>query len=94
MPELPKSISPGWRLAGFARAGDGWQGGYSGPGTAQVRIFPIASQAAGLDRIQKFQASATSVAFYSEHYFTIVSWKGAGSEQIRPLIKALEGNLK
>jgi hypothetical protein len=81
-------------LTNFAHVGDEWRGTYTGPGTAHVRIAAIGSQAVGLDRIQHFRANANTVAFYSDHYFTTVTWDTTGPEEARALIKTLEDTLK
>jgi hypothetical protein len=89
-PELPKSISPGWRITNFAREKEVWLGTYSGPGTAHVRIWPTGGQAEGLDRAQKWKAQPDTVVFFSDRYFAAVDWSGATRVEAGTLVRAIE----
>ncbi len=93
-PELPKSITPGWRLESFGKKGAEWDGTYGGPGTAHVRIWAIHGSAEGLDRVQKWKAQANTVVVYSERYFAAVDWSGAERTEAGMLVRGLERALK
>lgn len=93
-PELPKSISPGWRLTSFSREKEAWLGTYAGPGTAHVRIWPTRGLPEGLDRVQKWTPQSDTVVFYSDRYFAAINWSGVDRDQAGALVRALERALK
>ncbi len=102
-PDLPKSISPGWRLASFektdllnapdsvkaAHPTAAWRGTYSGPGTAHVRVWAVPG-ATGLDLVQNWRAEPNTVVLYSDRYFAAVDWAGADRVQAGALVRAME----
>lgn len=102
-PDLPKSISPGWRLASFGKADlasapdivkaahpqAAWLGTYTGAGTAHVRVWAV-SGATGLDLVQNWQAEPNTVVLYSDRYFTAVDWAGTDRVQAGALVRAIE----
>ena len=103
-PELPQSISPGWRLANFqiAEMKDApeavravhpqaaWSGSYTGPGTAHVRVWAIAGAPGGLDLVQNWQPEPNTVVLYSDRYFAAVDWMGVDRTQAGALVRAVE----
>lgn len=102
-PELPRSISPGWRLLRVesmdistsprqvreARPENAWIATYSGDSIAHVRIWAI-PRPLGLELVQRWRAEANTVVFYSQHYFAAIDWKEPDAQKASALVRAVE----
>lgn len=93
-PDIPDSISPGWKLASLAKSADGdptcWNAGYNGVGSADVRICWYNSSAGAFDATQRTPAEAQAVKFQEDHYFVLVKWNNVPKTNLAALVRALE----
>jgi hypothetical protein len=105
-PEIPDSISPGWKLVSLASAprpaevapdGDPrcWKAEYTGSaastsGTAEVAICWYKVSGNAFEALQRTRAEAQAVKFQQEHYFILVKWNNAPKANVTALVRALE----
>ena len=91
-PQLPLSVSPGWQLSAMRETSPhtAWQGDYSGPGRARVRVYSTLTPSDGMDRVQKWRRQANTVVFASDRYFAVVDWTGVDRVQAGSLVRAME----
>jgi len=104
-PEIPDSVSPGWKLASLTRAGlpsgvpsDGapecWKADYAGSGTAEAWICWYKAAANAFEAVQRARAEAQTVKFQEEHYFVLVQWNNVPKANLTALIRALQKALQ
>jgi len=93
-PDIPGSVSPGWKLTSLEGSGAGdpacWAAKYSGEGSADVRICWYQATASAFDATQRTRAEAQTVKFQAEHYFVLVKWNDAARANLAALVRALE----
>jgi hypothetical protein len=100
-PDLPQSVSPGWRLSSFDRAGapagvsaDGgpqcWKAEYSGQGSAQVWTCWYKERANAFEAAQRSRAEAQAVKFQEGSYLVLVRWNNAPKANVSALVRAVE----
>ena len=93
-PDIPDSISPGWKLASLVPAEPAcWTAQYTGPGSADVRICWYKATASALEAVQRTRAEAQTVKFQEEHYFVLVKWNGVSQTDLTALIRAVQKSL-
>jgi hypothetical protein len=104
-PEIPASISPGWKLLSFDKAAappeipaDGspacWKGAYAGTGSAEVWICGYKVSGNAFDAVQRVRAEAQAVKFQQGRYFVLVKWNNAPKASLAALVRAIEKALR
>lgn len=104
-PEIPDSVSPGWKLVSLNRvllhpvspddaAPDCWKADYRGTGSAEVSICWYQATAGAFDALQRTPAEAQTVKFQEGHYFILVSWNDVPKANLTALVRALEKALQ
>jgi hypothetical protein len=100
-PDLPASVSPGWKLGAFnpiakpAELPDAptcWQGKYSGQGTAEVLICGYKAGGA-FNAAQRARAEGQAVKFDQGPYFVLVRWNNAPKVAVTALVRAIQKSL-
>jgi len=103
-PDLPQSVSPGWKLSsldrGSAPAGippDGapecWKADYamaSGQGSAEVWICGYKASTSAFDAVQRSRAEAQAVKFQQGSYLVLVKWNDAPKASLSALVRAIQ----
>jgi hypothetical protein len=93
-PDLPDSISPGWKLSSISQSAEGepacWKADYAGPGSAEVRICWYKAMGSAFDAVQRARAEAQTVKFQVEHYFVLVKWNNAPKPDLTALVRAIQ----
>jgi hypothetical protein len=98
-PDLPASVSPGWRLDSFAPetkpadipgAPECWKAKYSGQGTAEALVCGYKEPGGAFDASQRARAEAQAVKFQSGKYFVLVKWNNAPKTGITALVRAIQ----
>jgi hypothetical protein len=101
-PDLPASVSPGWRQDSFAPAAkpadipgspECWKANYSGQGTAEVLVCGYKEAGGAFDAAQRARAEAQEVKFQSGRYFVLVKWNNAPKVGITALVRAIQKSL-
>ena len=108
-PELPQSVSPGWKLASFADApvpagvpgGNSgatppqcWKAQYTGPGTADVWVCGYRADGSAFDAEQRAVAEAQTVKFQEGKYLVLVKWNDVPKTSLTALIREIQKTLK
>ena len=92
-PDIPDSISPGWKLSSLVLSGGEptcWTAEYTGPGSAEIRICWYKATASAFEEVQRTRAEAQRVKFQVEHYFVLVKWNNAPKANLTALIRAIQ----
>ena len=96
-PKLPASATFGWKLKSVdeskASSVKSWRAEYTGPGLAHVDVYPVQSQAEGLDRTQRWRPAAQTVTIFNAHYFVVIAWEGADRAAATALVGQIERSL-
>lgn len=106
-PKLPESASFGWRLKDIAETNPdaapdsvrtlgflkSWRAEYTGPGVANVDVYALKSEAAGLEMTQKWRASAQTVTVFNAKYFVVIHWQTADNASATALVGQIERSL-
>lgn len=104
-PELPGSVSPGWKLSSYGQtapppeipsAGNPqcWKGSYAAEGTADVWICGYRTRANAFDATQRVPAEAQAVKFQEDRYFILVKWNNVSRPGLTALVRGLEKALQ
>jgi len=104
-PELPQSISPGWKLSSLARAAapagvppDGSpecrKGDYGGPGTVRVWLCGYKVRESAFDAVQRTRTEAQMVKFQEGSYLVLVEWNNVSKENLTALVRAIQKSLQ
>ena len=104
-PELPESVSPGWKLVSLDPVApptgipsgsppECWKANYSGEGTAQIWVCVYRVEAAAFDAAQRMPAEAQAVKFQEGAYFVLVKWNAAPKANLAALVRAIQTALK
>lgn len=104
-PDIPDSVSPGWKLSSLNKAAlpsgvpsDGspecWKAQYTGTGAAEAWICWYKSTANAFEAVQRAHAEAQAVKFQEEHYFVLVKWNNAPKANLTALIRAIQKALQ
>lgn len=100
-PDLPQSVSPGWKLSSLDRAPvpagippDGmpvcWKGEYAGQGSAQVWICGYRASTGAFDAVQRARAEAQTVKFQQGSYLVLVKWNDVPKASLTALVRAIQ----
>ena len=104
-PDLPESVSPGWKLGSLMQTPAPpevpqsatppvcWKAEYAGPGTAQVFLCRYGVEATAFDAVQRVPAEAQAVKFQVGPWFVLVKWNGAAKTDLTALIRAVQKSL-
>ena len=99
-PDLPASVSPGWRLDSFASVAkpadlpgspECWKANYSGQGTAEVLVCGYSG--GGFDAAQRARAEGQAVKFDQGKYFVLVRWNNSPKTTVTALVRAIQKSL-
>jgi hypothetical protein len=97
-PDIPDSISPGWKLSSLTKSTDGepacWKADYAGAGSAEVSICWYKAAASAFEAGQRTRAEAQTVKFQEEHYFVLVQWNNAPKANLTALVRAIQKALQ
>lgn len=100
-PELPQSVSPGWKLSSFDRAAapagvppegsrECWKGDYSGPGAVSVWLCGYKVRESAFDAMQRARTEAQTVKFQEGSYLVLVRWNNVSKENLTGLVRAIQ----
>jgi hypothetical protein len=100
-PELPQSVSPGWKLSSLDRAAapagvppDGspecWKGDYGGPGSVRVWLCGYKVRESAFDAVQRARTEAQMVKFQEGSYLVLVQWNNVSKENLTALVRAIQ----
>lgn len=104
-PDIPNSISPGWKLQSIGKSDrpaelppDGspscWKADYSGRGSAEAWFCWYKETANAFDSMQRVRAEAQAVKFQTGHYFVLVKWNNVARVNLMALVRGLERQLR
>jgi hypothetical protein len=100
-PELPQSVSPGWKLSSFDRAAapagvppggspECWKGDYSGPGSVRVWLCRYKVPESAFDATQRARTEAQMVTFQQGSCLVLVQWNNVSKESLTALVRAIQ----
>jgi hypothetical protein len=101
-PDLPQSVSPGWKLSLLDRAAapggippDGapacWKADYaSEQGSAQVWICAYKASTSAFDAVQRARAEAQTVKFQQGTNLVLVKWNNVPKASLTALVRAIQ----
>lgn len=81
--QVPEQI----RRLGMRRAGSAE---YQGAGTLKVEIYELTSDAGAFEVEQTWRATADTVVFHKDSYFTVVHWAGVEKVDVAAFVRELE----
>jgi hypothetical protein len=105
-PEIPASVSPGWKLSSFDRAvvpaalsslkdaPECWRGKYDGEGTAEVWVCGYKAREGAFDAVQRARAEAQTVKFQEGSWLVLVKWNNVPKTSLTALIRAIQRALQ
>jgi hypothetical protein len=104
-PELPKSISPGWKLSSLDRSGtppgiprDGspecWKADYKGEGSARVWVCRYRAESSAFDAVQRARAEAQTVKFQEGRYLILIEWNNVPKASLTVLVRTIQKALQ
>jgi hypothetical protein len=104
-PEIPSSVSPGWKLSFYDKSSpppeipaDGspqcWKGAYTAEGTADIWICGYKERASAFEATQRVRAEAQTVKFQKDRYLILVKWNNVSRVSLTALIRAIEKSLQ
>jgi hypothetical protein len=94
-PDIPDSVSPGWKLSSLTKSSDEcWDANYTGQGQAELRICWYKAPASAFEAVQRTPAEAQAVKFQVEHYFVLVKWNNVPRANLTALIRAIQKSLQ
>ena len=100
-PDLPQSVSPGWKLSSLDRVAapagippdgtpDCWKADYAGQGSAQVWICGYKASTSAFDAVQRARAEAQTVKFQAGSYLVLVKWNDVPKASLTALVRAIQ----
>lgn len=103
-PDLPQSVSPGWKLASFVESPapqdipvvnppQCWKAQYTGQGTADVWVCGYKVSGSAFDAVQRARAEAQTVKFQEGNYLVLVKWNAVPKANLTALIRAIQKTL-
>ena len=103
-PEVPESVSPGWKLTSLTPSGappevpeggspNCWQANYAGSGAAQIWLCRYSDTTGAFDAAQRARAEAQTVKFQEGEYLVLVKWNNAPRTDLTALIRAVQKDL-
>jgi hypothetical protein len=104
-PDIPTSISPGWKLSSLDKAppppevsGDGspecWKARYTAEGPADLWICWYRAPANAFEAVQRVRAEAQTVKFQEGRYFILVKWNNVPKASLTALVRGIEKALQ
>jgi len=102
-PDLPASISPGWKLQNMAASAPPaslpqlgaapvcWKASYTGNGDVTVQVCGY--HVSAFEAAQRMPSAANEVKFYKGVYLVIVHWDNVSQASITALVGALQRSL-
>ncbi len=104
-PELPQSVSPGWKLVSYGDTSvppgvpvvtppQCWKAQYAGPGAADVWVCGYRAESGAFDAAQRTPAEAQAVKFQEGNYFVLVKWNAVPKASLTALIREIQKTLK
>jgi hypothetical protein len=104
-PEIPASISPGWKLSYFhtsappqgipgVGAPECWKAEYGGEGSAEVWLCGYRTSATAFGAVQRARAEAQTVKFQEGSWLVLVKWNNTPKASVTALVRAIQGTLK
>jgi hypothetical protein len=104
-PDLPTSVSPGWKQTNSEAGGTPahlppttpppacWRFDYAGEGPATVWACGYRASASAFEAVQKMTPAADEVKFHKGRYLIVVDWKNVSQAGITALIGAIQRSL-
>ena len=103
-PQLPASVSPGWKLTALTQSAapqevpegvkpECWRANYGGTGTAQIWLCRYSAETNAFDAAQRARAGAQTVKFQEGEYLVLVQWNNAPKADLAALIRAVQKTL-
>jgi hypothetical protein len=104
-PDLPDSVSPGWKRASFEPvsppfpipAGEApeqcWKASYIAQGTADAWVCRYRVEASAFNTVQRAPAEAQAVKFQEGNYFVLVKWNAVPKADLTTLMRAIQKSL-
>jgi hypothetical protein len=107
-PDLPQSVSPGWKLASLDHSPvppeipatgspDCWKAVYKGDGnpesTADMWVCHYTVEGGAFDAVQRTRAEAQSVKFQQGKYFVLVKWDATQKASLSALVRTIQKTL-
>lgn len=100
-PDIPNSISPGWKLESMAKAARPaelppggspvcWKANYAGQGAAEAWLCWYKETANAFESTQRVRAEAQAVKFQKGHFFVLVKWNNVPKVSLMALVRGLE----
>lgn len=104
-PDIPDSISPGWKLSSLNKSAlpsgvpsDGspecWKADYAGPGAAEAWICWYKVKANAFEAVQRARAEAQTVKFQEGQYLVLVKWNNVPKASLTALVRAIQKALQ
>jgi hypothetical protein len=104
-PEIPESVSPGWKLSSLNKSGlpsgvsaggspDCWKADYTGAGSAETWICWYKEKANAFEAVQRTRAEAQTVKFQEGQYLVLVKWNNAPKASLTALIRGIQKALQ
>jgi hypothetical protein len=104
-PDLPESISPGWKLSSLDRSGappgisrDGspecWKADYKGEGSARVWVCRYGAESSAFDAVQRARAEAQTVKFQKGRYLILIQWNNVPKASLTALVRTIQKALQ
>jgi hypothetical protein len=103
-PELPESVSPGWKLMSLQATAapaevpaggtpECWLANYAGAGAAQLWLCRYNAETGAFDAAQRARAEAQTVKFQEGAYLVLVKWNNTPKTDLTALIRAIQKTL-
>jgi hypothetical protein len=104
-PDLPASISPGWKLTSYdpAAAPAGmprdsspqcWKANYEGEGTIAIWLCGYSAEGGAFNAVQRTPTQAQTVKFQEGRYFVLVQWNAVPKASLTALVRTIQANLR
>lgn len=104
-PDIPQSVSPGWRRTSFESSGtpegvprsastECWKADYEGQGTALIWFCGYAEKTGAFDAVQRTPAEAQTAKFQEGPYLVLVKWNNVPKAGLTALIRAIQKSLE
>jgi len=103
-PELPESVSPGWKLTSLQATAvpaevpaggtpECWLATYAGTGAAQLWLCRYNAETGAFDAAQRARSEAQTVKFQEGAYLVLVKWNDTPKTDLTALIRAVQKTL-
>lgn len=104
-PDLPASVSPGWKLRKMEASGAPdrlptgspapvcWRADYVSEGEATVWACGYRASGSAFEAVQRMRPAASEVRFQKGRYLIVVQWKNVTQASITVLVGAIQRTL-